>query len=75
MCLIGIYVKGEIAIAKSKHIENCPHCGGKSEIKVFRGMFIHGWVGCPVCGIYKNWNDDPEDAIKKWNMRATQDVA
>ena len=55
---------------KHKELENCPHCGGKSEIKSFTGMFVHGWVGCPACQIYKNWNHDPEDAIKKWNMRA-----
>ena len=54
----------------TKHIENCPHCGGKSEMKKFTGVFVHGWVGCPACKIYKNWNHDPADAIKKWNMRA-----
>ena len=53
----------------------CPHCGGKSEIKSFSGMFQHGWVGCPACGIYKNWNHDPQGAIEKWNKRVNQDVA
>lgn len=51
-------------------VKSCPFCGGDAEVKKFTGMFIRGWVGCPVCGIYKNWNHDPADAIKKWNMRA-----
>ena len=58
-----------------KHIENCPFCGGKAEIKSFKGMFVHGWVGCPRCSAYINWNHDPSGAVKKWNRRVRKDVA
>lgn len=51
-------------------INGCPFCGGKSEIKIINGKFTHGWVGCPSCGIYKNWAHDPAGAIEKWNRRA-----
>ena len=51
-------------------IEDCPHCGGEGKMKSISTPYRHGWVGCPVCGIYKQWNHDPADAIAKWNMRA-----
>ena len=50
-------------MAKHEPLLECPHCGGKSEIKSFSGMFQHGWVGCPVCGIYKNWSDERFEAL------------
>ena len=62
-------------MSKNEALIDCPHCGGPSEIKKFTGVFVHGWVGCPACKIYKNWNHDPADAIKKWNMRVSRDVA
>ena len=31
--------------------------------------FMHGWVGCPACGIYKQWTRDPAGAIRTWNRR------
>ena len=60
---------------KHKDLENCPLCNGKAEIKSYTGMFTHGWVGCPKCSLYINWNHDPEGAIKKWNRRVKRDVA
>ena len=53
-------------------IDNCPHCGGKAELKDIQkpGKYRHGWVGCPACGIYKNWNHSPDEAIRIWNRRA-----
>ncbi len=48
---------------------NCPHCGGEGKIKKIPTPFMHGWVGCPVCKIYKQWSYDPSDAIRIWNMR------
>lgn len=50
-------------------LENCPHCGGPGRIKRITSPYMHGWVGCPECKIYKNWNHDPADAIRKWNTR------
>ena len=60
---------------KHKDLENCPLCDGKAELKTFKGMFIHGWVGCPKCSLYINWNVDPDGAIKKCNKRVRKDVA
>ena len=47
----------------------CPHCGAPGKIKRINSPHMHGWIGCPECGIYKQWNHDPADAIKKWNTR------
>ena len=55
-------------------LETCPCCGGPGEIKKYNGTFTHGWVGCSACGIYKNWNHDPADAIRTWNKRVTVNV-
>lgn len=60
------YVPAEIEVTR---LEDCPHCGGKAELKAFRGMFLHGWVGCPECGIYKQWSVSPVEAVKIWNRR------
>lgn len=51
-------------------IGNCPHCGGDGQIKYIHKPFTHGWVGCPVCHCYIQWNHDPKAAIKTWNKRA-----
>ena len=56
-------------------LEDCPHCGDKAEVREFRGMFRHGWVGCPKCGCYINWSHDPDGAIAKWNKRVKLHVA
>lgn len=48
----------------------CPHCGEQLQVKRIPKPFMHGWVGCPGCGVYKNWNHDPEDAIRTMNKRA-----
>lgn len=46
---------------------NCPHCGEQMQIKIIPKPFMHGWVGCPACGVYKQWNHDPEGAIRIMN--------
>jgi len=51
-------------------IERCPHCGGPGQMKEIQKPYRHGWVGCPECGIYKNWTYSPETAIELWNRRA-----
>ena len=56
-------------------INNCPCCGGLGELREFKGMFRHGWVGCPTCGLYKNWSHDPKEAIRIWTKRVTLHVA
>lgn len=48
----------------------CPHCGEPLQVKKIPKPYMHGWVGCPKCGVYKNWNHDPEDAIRTMNKRA-----
>lgn len=50
-------------------LETCYHCGGPGQIKNIPKPFPHGWVGCPTCGIYKQWIHDPADAIRTWNRR------
>jgi len=53
-----------------EQIESCPHCGGPGQMKVIPKPYRHGWVGCPECGIYKNWTYSPAAAIAAWNRRA-----
>lgn len=56
-------------------IKDCPCCGKPGQVQgtrhpdVKRG-FMHGWVGCPACGLYIQWTHDPAEAIAKWNRRA-----
>lgn len=50
-------------------IDECPHCGGPGKMKTIPGKFLRGWVGCPICKIYKQWTHDPSGAIKTWNQR------
>lgn len=56
------------------HLEPCPFCGGPGKGKDIPTPFRHGWVGCPECGIYKNWTNSPADAVRKWNMREGRGV-
>lgn len=55
-------------------LKNCPCCGGESVIKTIPTPFMHGWIGCPVCKIYKQWNHSPKEAIEIWNRRVMPDV-
>lgn len=56
-------------------LRECPCCGKPGQVQgtrhpdVKRG-FMHGWVGCPACGLYIQWTHDPAGAIRKWNRRA-----
>ena len=50
-------------------IKACPCCGGPGLLKDVRGRIRRGWVGCPACSLYINWQIDPAGAIKKWNRR------
>ena len=56
----------------------CPCCGQPGSVKVSNkvvkggALFLtQGWVGCPKCGIYKQWTNSPDGAIKVWNRRIT----
>ena len=50
--------------------KNCPCCGGAGEVKDIPKPYRHGWIGCPACGLYIQWNRDPWGALSKWNRRA-----
>lgn len=52
------------------HLEDCPFCGGPGKGKDIPNPFRHGWVGCPECGIYKQWIRSPTEAVRRWNTRA-----
>lgn len=54
-------------------LENCPLCGGEAMLKDVHGKIRHGWVGCPECRLYINWNISPGGAVQKWNRRALPD--
>lgn len=56
-----------------KKIKNCPLCGNPGQLKDAHGKIRHGWVGCPICRLYINWNISPEGAIKTWNRRTEHD--
>lgn len=49
--------------------DNCPFCGKEAFVKTFSNPYQHGWVGCPECGCYIQWQYRPDEAIKKWNRR------
>lgn len=56
------------------NMKPCPFCGGEGKIKeavvpTSGGGYVRGWVGCPGCGVYIQWNHDPAGAVKKWNRR------
>ena len=51
-------------------LRECPCCGGEGHVKSVSVPHSHGWVGCPECGLYIQWNRDPDGAIAKWNRRA-----
>lgn len=54
-------------------LKACPFCGGPGKGKDIPTPFRHGWVGCPECGIYKNWTTTPREAVRIWNTRARPD--
>ena len=56
-------------MGKTIHLEDCPFCGGPGKGKDIPTPFRHGWVGCPACGIYKNWTNSPREAVRIWNTR------
>lgn len=50
-------------------LRECPCCGKPGEMKTVYQRFRHGWIGCPACGLYMQWKNDPEAAIRRWNRR------
>lgn len=56
-------------IKRYKNGDTCPCCGGPGQLKDVRGRIRRGWVGCPACSLYINWQIDPAGAIRKWNRR------
>ena len=52
-------------------LKPCPFCGYPDQsAELFNMPFKgHGWIGCPACGLYMQWKNDPAAAIKRWNRR------
>ena len=55
---------------KEEKIKDCPCCGGPGMLKDVHGRIRHGWVGCPACRLFINWNISPAGAVATWNRRA-----
>lgn len=53
-------------------LKNCPHCGKPAQSKTIDKPYRHGWVGCPNCGIYKNWTYSIKEAVEIWNRRVKE---
>lgn len=51
-------------------LKPCPFCGDPGQIKDISTPFRHGWIGCPVCHVFINWNHSHKDAAARWNRRA-----
>lgn len=51
-------------------LRECPCCGKPGQIKHTHKLYLHGWVGCPDCGLYIQWHNEPSGAVEKWNRRA-----
>lgn len=56
-----------------ERLRECPCCGKPGEMKTVFQRFRHGWIGCPACGLYMQWKNDPAAAVKRWNRRAGDD--
>lgn len=56
-------------------IKDCPCCGGPGMLKDICGKIRHGWVGCPACRLFINWNISPAGAVATWNRRAVPSSA
>lgn len=60
-------------------LRECPCCGkpGLVESKNYTPIgppfqtLRRGLVGCPSCGLFIRWMDDPSWAINTWNTRVT----
>ena len=52
-----------------EELKNCPFCRAPGQMKTVPGKIPRGWVGCPRCGIFKQWTHDPSGAIRIWNHR------
>ena len=58
-------------MSKKIEVSPCPHCGKPGEFREVTKPHRHGWIGCPHCKIYKQWNISPDDAVEVWNSRMT----
>ena len=56
-------------MSKTIELRACPFCGKPGKLEDFPRPYRHGWVGCPVCRFYRNWQVNPKDAIAAWNTR------
>ena len=55
-------------------LRECPFCGEPAQLKDSPNPHRHGRVGCPKCGIYKQWSFSPKEAIQRWNTRTQIEV-
>lgn len=51
-------------------LKPCPLCGGEAGEKKTFDRFARGWIGCPKCKLYINWQVSDREAREKWNRRA-----
>ena len=56
-------------MSKKNDLSPCPFCGEGAVMKDIPTPFRHGWVGCPKCGVMKQWKQSPAAAVKVWNRR------
>ena len=55
-------------------LKNCPFCGGEAQVKAADKPYRHGWVGCPRCRVYINWNQSEAASVAVWNSRKDQNA-
>ena len=57
-----------------EEIKACRRCGRPGKIKDTFVKFRRGWVGCPACSLYINWQIDPAGAVKKMEQAETIEI-
>ncbi len=57
------------------NLKPCPLCGKPAQIKSNYKPFVRGWVGCPECHLYINWQHDPFYTVQRWNRRVNDGTA
>lgn len=50
-------------------LKPCPFCGKPGQEKKVYKPFFHGWVGCPECKCYINYEHSDKYAVIRWNRR------
>lgn len=61
----------------NKELKRCPFCGGEAveEVRRFGLEKIDRYgAGCPRCCVWFGWYEDEDEAIERWNRRATDAI-